>query len=333
MCISKRKIFMTFSRKKIIKIAALVVIVLLCFVFGWYAVSRILSVKHRIKSYSLKHEAAGKKTISARTLKIGAYNIAHGRGGKRGDTNWKHETREELIKHLDRISEQILKEPPDILVLNEVDFSSAWSFHLNQAGYIAGRCGYTYVLEQRNIDVSFPFYKFIFGNAVLSRYPLKNEMFVKFPPKSKIENLFVGNHDGLYCEVDLPGGGLGIFAIHLEARSEDVRVSCAKLIAEKCSSVAKPVIAVGDFNSTPKGFPEVKLSENGENAMSFLLDKGGFIPYLELKNDPDYYTFPSEAPVKVIDWIIGKGINGFLNSERVKSPLSDHLMIVTNVRV
>ena len=74
-----------------------------------------------------------------------------------------------------------------------------------------------------------------------------------------------------------------------------------------------------------------RLSENGKNAMSFLFIEKGFISYLNDENKENIYTFPSEKPDRLIDWIIGKRIRNFSNSKIIQSNLSDHLMIVTKV--
>jgi len=272
-----------------------------------------------------------KNTFETDRLKVASYNIAHARGGKYGAKNWNHNTEKELLKHLDKIVEQIKNEHPDIIVLNEIDFSSAWSFNINQAKYIGKNCGYAYILEQKNMDVSFPFYRFCFGNAILSKYPIENEKFIDFHPYSKLEDIFAGNHDAFFCELKLTTGRIGIFGIHFEYRSEEIRVRCAEVLAEMCSEIKYPVIALGDFNSTSAGLPKSGISENGENAMTFLFSKKGFISYLKEKNDKNIYTFPSEKPDRLIDWIIGKGIRDFSNSKNINSNLSDHLMIVTEI--
>jgi endonuclease/exonuclease/phosphatase family metal-dependent hydrolase len=92
-----------------------------------------------------------------------------------------------------------------------------------------------------------------------------------------------------------------------------------------------PVIALGDFNSTPPGLPKSKVSEKNENAMMFLFNQKGFVSYLNEADHQGGFTFPSENPDRRIDWIIGKGIDNFSNSKIIKSYLSDHLMIVTEL--
>ena len=314
---------------KHLKILAFMAGSILAVVLIWYSVSRIRAVNTPVSVYCFTENVPEKEQYEIGKLKVASYNIAHGRGGQYGAKNWRHKTEKDLIAHLDRIAEQIKTEDPDVILLNETDVSSGWSFNINQAVYIGKRCGYPYLLAQPNMVVSFPFYHLSFGNAILSKYPIQNEQFIAFPPHSKLEDIFAGNHDAFFCELKLPSGGIGIFGIHFEYRSESIRVRCAEVIAEMCSKTAFPIIVLGDFNSTPPGLPKSQLSQNGKNTMSFLLNEKGFVSCL---NGKKAFTFPSEHPDRLIDWIIGKGIDKFSNSKIVKSDLSDHLMIVTEVK-
>jgi len=318
---------------KIFKITVFFVLSIIIFIISWYSVSRIRSINTRLTVYTFKEFKVKKNTSEITKLKIASYNIAHGRGGKYGAKNWQYSSKKSLFEHLDKIVEQVKEEDPDIILLNEIDFSSAWSFNIDQAKYIGKKCSYPYILEQKNMDVSFPFYRFCFGNALLSRYPIENEKFIDFPPYSKIEDFFVGNHDAFFCELNIPSGTIGVFGIHFEYRDEGIRVKCAESLNEQCAGIKYPIIALGDFNSSPIGYPNSELSVNGMNAMTYLINKNGFISYLNEENSKNAYTFPSNAPDRLIDWIIGKGIGRFTNSKIIKSGLSDHLMIITEIEL
>lgn len=308
--------------KRRFKRSLLLIGAIVAFVLGWYAVMRVRGKYNPVSVYTVDGGAARKGAAVDSTLKLAAYNIAHGRGGKLGAGNWQDRTKPEYLKHLDRIAEQINAENPDVLVLNEVDFDAAWSFHVNQARHIAERCGYRFVLEQNNVDVSFPFYRFRFGNAVLSRFPIRRHEFLDFPPLSKWEDVFAGNHDGVYCEIETPRGPVGLFAVHLEHRSESFRLRCARKIGERASRGGSAVLAMGDFNSIPTG-----------DAMTYLLGEGGFVAYVGSPVAPRDYTFPSQRPERVIDWIIARGARRFSRAHTVYSGLSDHLMVVSELAI
>jgi len=56
---------------------------------------------------------------------------------------------------------------------------------VNQAAWTADRAGYPHYATQRNYDVSLPFFKMRFGNAVLSRWPIDRVQQVKLPHVAK----------------------------------------------------------------------------------------------------------------------------------------------------
>lgn len=321
------------TNMRTLKVGAIITGGLFAIILSWYLVSRIKTENTPLAVYSMGKNSGETSSYDTGKFRVASYNIAHGRGGKRDASNRGHKSEKALIEHLDKISQQIKIADTDILLLNETDFSSAWSFNINQAEYIAKKCGYPYILEQKNVGVSFPFYRLHFGNAILSRYPIRNEQFIDLEPYSVLEKILAGNHDAFFCEIVLPSGPVGVVGIHFEYRSETIRVRCAEILAQICSDLEFPVIALGDFNSTPVGLSKSRASENGKNAMSFLFNEKGFVSFFQDQNVKKSYTFPSEKPDRLIDWIIGKGIKNFSNSNIIQSDLSDHLMVVTEVEL
>ena len=307
--------------------------VIIAFIVLWYAMSRILSPLNAVGSYEVTIPSLLQSINTDSRLKIATYNIAHGRGGKYGASNWQNKTETEFLQHLDKIASQIQQANVDAIVLNEVDFSSAWSKHINQARYIAEKSGFKYVVEQRNMDNSFPFFNFIFGNAILSKHPIKSSELVKFPHASSLENIFVGSHDGVMSVLQTPIGEIGIFAVHLEYRSEEIRVQSVKQINALAQAKPFPVFAVGDFNSTPSNFAKAQKTLESENALSYLLEQGEFVTDNKILDSQQYFTFPSEKPSTTIDWIIGRGNVEQINTQIIESDLSDHFMLTSNIRL
>lgn len=287
----------------------------------WYLVGRL---EHNLAPIQVTETAAPFTPYSGH-LRVAAYNIAHGRGGKLGASNWSNETPDQLRANLDAIAGQINQAAPDIIVLNEIDFHAPWSFGLDQADYLAQKCGYRYVVKQRNLGVSLPFYQLHFGNALLSKYPVRVVEFQRFEPYSAIESLAAGNHDGFSADIYLNDQRLRIYAIHLEYRDEPTRVAAAKAILGNPDNQYYPVIALGDFNSSL----DTPINGHGENTIRQFLD-AGFVASMPGEDAPD--TFPSGNPDRKIDWILGRGVS-FINAKVVPSPHSDHLMIVAEVKL
>ncbi len=334
---TRRSIIQLIINKKRIKTVSkwggLLVGSLFLFVLAWYTYVRVMSQRNATRIYEIPGRTMMSESSTSERLTIGSFNIAHGRGAVKGATNWQDRPTTERLAHLKAIAQQLHEARVDVVVLNEIDFSAAWSDHLNQAAYLATHAGYPYVAEQRNLDVSFPFYTFRFGNAILSQYPVRDVQFLDFPPYSRREDRFAGNHDGLFVRLDTPFGPVGILAAHLEYRSEAVRVQCVRQIIEWSQSIAFPIIAAGDFNSTPNGFPGAQRTHSGHNAMTVLLQEGGFTYAPQISSNVEFFTFPSEQPEMIIDWVLGKGAVTIVESTVVPSALSDHFMVTATAQI
>lgn len=266
------------------------------------------------------------------SIRVATFNIAHARGGEFGASNWTGASKEEVRSRLARIARQVSDAGVDILVLNEVDFDASWSRSIDQAAEIARQAGFAYVVEQRNIDVTLPFRTFRFGNAILSRYPIEKARAVPFPPFSKLEAALAGNHDGLVAEVLAPIGRVRVAAVHLEYRSEDVRLRCARILKALAEEGPHPSIVMGDFNSIP-GFARKhpEYVPPPETAVDFLLGPGTLSITKAPVDWSRYVTFPSAKPDRAIDWILSSPSLHQGVPSVVQSDLSDHLMVVVPI--
>lgn len=309
-----------------------ILLIVFVLVVAWYLYFRILRYRYAVTRYEVSVDASSSALPETKTLTLASYNIAHGRGGDTNVTNWQKKSRSDLLKHLDAIANQIQTSGSDIVVLNEVDFSSVWSSHINQAEYIAKRAGYRYVTEQRNFDIAFPLIRFRFGNAILSRYPIEEATLIKFPPISQYENWFAGNHDGVMGVIKTPFGKINLVAAHLDYRCEEARMSSANLLNALSEQDADiPMIILGDLNESPIGYPNAKTTNDGMNAVTYLLNEARFKIASNIHHHQQYCTFPSQAPKLIIDWILGKGNILIVEGAVVPSQLSDHFMITARV--
>ena len=66
---------------------------------------------------------------AAGRLIVATYNVAHGRGGRLGASNWSGGTREEKIRRLEAIGKLLDSRGVQIAVLNEVDFVAPHRLH------------------------------------------------------------------------------------------------------------------------------------------------------------------------------------------------------------
>ncbi len=89
---------------------------------------------------------------------------------------------------------------------------------------------------------------------------------------------------------------------------------------------------LGDFNSTPTGYPKSTLTNTNENAITYLLNNTEFETDSSLQNDSSFYTFPKEKPDRVIDWIFVNRLLTVKDLRVINSDLSDHLPVVADLR-
>lgn len=260
-----------------------------------------------------------------------SYNIAHGRGAT--DDNWEGVVSEKR-RRIDDIARMIAKADADVVVLNEVDFSSTWSGHQDQAEAIALGARFPHWVEQRNVDFRFIYGSWKFGNAVLSRFPIVDTEAMEFPALRPSEQVLAGCKQGVVCTLQVSQSQqIRIFAVHLEHRSEDTRVASARLITQAAESSQIPLLALGDFNSTPSSFPDSQRSAQGRNAMDLLVESGEFELNVQKLPTQKEMTYPSRLRTRVIDWIlIPKGWQ-FLDYHILSSRLSDHRPVVADVHL
>ncbi len=293
-----------------------------------YGVDRATAGSRRIRL----HRAALKSTpVSADRLKIAAYNIAHGRGPH--SDNFGGGGRQKRSERLAEIAQLIKKHDPDLVVLNEVDFDSLWSYRVNQAERIAQLAGYPYRVEQRNLDLGvFWILGLRFGNAILSKYPLSSCHFIQYPPYSKLETWLAGQKSGVVCTVESTPP-FDITAVHLSHRSESLRVRSAEQLLALQRKSPRPGVLAGDFNSTRANFPRARKDPSGRTAIGVLASSGLWsIPPEQAPKD-EQLTFSSRAPRAVIDWIAAPSAWCVHRHTPLLSLLSDHRPVLSELSV
>lgn len=102
--------------------------------------SRLTSNRRAVRARGVIETSLEVETPEDAKLSIASYNIAHGRG--LAESNLSGGTKAERLDRLDKIAALLRDVDADIVVLNEVDFDSSWSYSINQAEYLAQRAGY-----------------------------------------------------------------------------------------------------------------------------------------------------------------------------------------------
>jgi endonuclease/exonuclease/phosphatase family metal-dependent hydrolase len=213
------------------------------------------------------------------------------------------------IPALDRIADTISHEGPDVVVLEEVVRGWLIDDQHDVLGYLAGRLGFGYVYGPTIGD--------LYGNAILSRYPLADvrrisyakEPGLRYQPRGAIL-AYVG---------DDPAASRVLLAVtHLDENSDAsaVRMEQVRALLNEVGT-ATPAIIACDCNAKPEA-PELTLiTDSGFGDLA--LQSGG----------PDG-TFPSDAPVERIDYLFGVGVTA-AQGHVVTSTASDHRAVIVNV--
>ncbi len=256
-------------------------------------------------------------------VRFAAYNIAHGRGSKLGQSN-SEGLPEDKITRLQQIGAFLKAENTDIVVLNEVDFYTKWGGYIDQASVIAEAGEFPYIARQNNYDILLPGYSLQFGNAVLSRYPIQSARREALPPLSVLEAWFGGNHDVIDTVIQLnEDQTVRLWGLHLEVRDEAVRIESVQQILAQMRD-DEPTVLAGDLNSRP-------LSNNEPSAFTTLMNSGKFGVYPTVESET--YTFPSEDPNRTIDWVLYSAEWNYVSGRVPEVALSDHLPVVVNLQL
>ncbi|MEM7313169.1 MAG: endonuclease/exonuclease/phosphatase family protein [Planctomycetota bacterium] len=296
-------------------------------VFGPNLVSRCLAPFRIISIHESKRTAS--HPAPPNSIRVACYNIAHGRGTVL--SNHKGGDRTTRKQRLDQIAQQLLDINADVVVLNEVDFDSSWSYGVNQAEYLAEKAGYAYRAEQRNLDFRVVHRTWRFGNAILSKYPIESAQVIDLPEFETYETWLAGKKRGIRGVINLGEIKLQVLGVHLSHRSESVRVASARLMNSTLNANPLPTIAMGDFNSTLIGFPNSQTDESGNNAMEVLKSGQWRMRPESPPASDDELTFHSTDPKSVIDWILISDTVEFRDYQVVASELSDHRMVYADV--
>ena len=313
--------------RRALRAAGLCVGVLLAFVAGWYIVGRLTSPLRAVRVRALPGASPQQPVRLDGALRLGAYNIAHGRG--LALKNWRGGDRRTRTARLKSIARTLRDADLDVVVLNEVDLRCVWSHNVNQAELIAREAGFHYRAEQRNYEVLTPLGSLCFGNAVLSRFPIVDARPVDLPVYSRWEALLAGKKRAMVCTVEFPDGRrLRVMPVHFEHRSEVVRLGCVKAIEPLRRETDVPLVCMGDFNSTRTGYPRADTGDGDTTAVSYLLEGDAFRALPEGAPTAEDFTFRSSRPDRVVDWTMTPKAWRIVSKTAPAASDSDHRPVI-----
>ncbi len=237
-------------------------------------------------------------------MRVATYNIHHGAG-------------EDDVFDLDRLTSAITRFAPDVIGLQEVDrhFGDR-SGNLDTLSLVTEALGLhaTYgpalVYEEGSGTA-------VYGNAVLSRWPVIGSEVVQLPGREGLEtrSLLVSTIDTGDVAGQITFACTHFSYEELEARA--AQMSAAAAVLAQC---AAPVIFVGDFNTTP-GSPELApLLETFTDCWAAVGDGPGL-------------TCPAVQPEERIDFVLaGAGVVP-VSAVVPDTDASDHRPVVVDLQL
>mgnify|MGYP004560629947 CR=1 FL=1 len=178
------------------------------------------------------------------TLKVMTFNIRFGE-----------------LASMEEIGEAILKESPDIVMLQECDWGTYREIAPKQNGVkfinvLANHTG-MFGLYGKTINYKRGYY----GIGLLSRYPIIHSERILLPNKGKAEQRCV-----LVADVELNSGKIiTVASTHLEVSTSELRIAQVKFIEELFKNAPYPVIIAGDMNAEPDSEEMTEMRKNWQD--------------------------------------------------------------------
>lgn len=241
-------------------------------------------------------------------LLIGTYNLQHGvRHAHRLATG---ETQVDLAD----TAAVLRRHAPDLCALNEI-YGNGESAFGDQPRQLAETLGYPHHAFARGIYHKYGEY----GNGLLSKFPILEKRILPLviaPEKRLPSTHHYEDRVLLIATPDVGEAHLTVMVSHFGLNDDEKTLAVDTVLAE-AARITTPLLLMGDFNITPDTAHYRRLAEV-------------FTDTAALTSDP-LLTFPSDAPVRKIDYIFTKGE---ITATAVTAPAvvaSDHLPLFAEV--
>jgi endonuclease/exonuclease/phosphatase family metal-dependent hydrolase len=306
------------------------IVLIPCLIIFAYVMTRLSANRNAVQIRNVEIVGQRQPAFFEGTIRFAAFNIAHGRGTNA--SNWS--ARAGRRSRIKEIANLLAREKVDIAVLNEVDFDAVWTLHGNQAEAIAREAGFQHVVEQRNLDVAIPFVRLRFGNAVLSRFPIRSARSIQYPSASSYERRFAGSKQGAIVDVQLDDQTvIRVIPVHLEHRDPATRAGSIEVIAAAAKESPVPFFCLGDFNCGIMNVRESRSSGVDNETFDRLLPESQLKRFRTPPLDSKQLTFSSFSPTLAIDWVWIPVDWEFVSLRVMDVQLSDHRPLFAEVRL
>jgi endonuclease/exonuclease/phosphatase family metal-dependent hydrolase len=243
-------------------------------------------------------------------LRVMTLNLAHGRELAFHQSMLR---RERVATNLQKVSEILVRERPDLITLQEADGPSVWSGYFDHVDSLARAAGYDFTVRGTHMTLPWPFV-LDYGTAIVSRWPVKDVQSTRFAQASYDTKGFVR------ATVQAPGigGYVEVVSVHLDFLRKKTRWRQVEILRRTLADCHHPLILAGDFN----------CEWQDATCVEWLAASLGLTAHEPEAGEP---TFPSTRPKSRIDWILVSGELSFDSYRTIADPVSDHLGVVAEL--
>lgn len=249
------------------------------------------------------------------TLRCFSLNVAHGRHMAAHQALLRRRTAENNVA---RIADVVNRVGADLVALQEADGPSTWSGNFDHVATLAYHAGMEHHLRGDHNPFSVGRWRLESGTALLSRTPLNHAVSYPFNANWRDTKGFVVASVQVPQWQDLE---IDVVSVHLDFLRPALRYQQILQMIEVLQRRQRPLIVLGDLNFSLANEREawVLLEE--------LLDLCPWAP------ERDLPTFPVHRPSRRLDWILASREIEFASYRTLRTPLSDHLGVVADLRL
>ena len=245
-------------------------------------------------------------------LRVATLNLAHGR---KDSINQLFVWENTFKENLNDVAEVLTRHRPHVVALQEADAVSRWSGSFDHVSYLAAGADYPWRTHVSNAEG----WLYSYGTALLSALPIAETVKHTFQPSPPTLNKgFVLAQIEWFSDDGNKSQKIDIISVHLDFSRQSVREQQIHEMMEILSARMNPTIIMGDFNS--EWLAEVSVIKE-------LATKSRFVSYRP--ESLDYNTYKS----KRLDWVLVTKELEFVNYQVLPDVLSDHAMIVADIRL
>jgi endonuclease/exonuclease/phosphatase family metal-dependent hydrolase len=245
-------------------------------------------------------------------LKVMTYNIWMS-GAYKG--SWWFEKPALVGERLRQIGHLIKEHNPDLVFLQEIVMESGPG-SVNQTPVLAETAGMHAWFYGEDINQGLPFYRFISGNAILSKWPLDIVTNQSLVANRSFFNLSIWTNRTLWCRTKILDRDILLASVHLTIPwYSKLQKKQLQQVLDFASD--RPAVLAGDFNMHPDEIPIKQVVESGK---------------FSAKIDGPH-TVSSFEPHDKIDYIFTPPGWKLINHEVIQTGLSNHMPVLSTYQI